>query len=149
MWLTKADHTATPDTTKLSCLCRVHFGGVNWIPDNSRLSPTENLRSEHVNSNYPIHTTTPFVILMTNTWRIKRCIIITTQTRLFCRVWCGGVNWVGPTARQVRSVSALCRSASGGAVRPLDALRHRTHLSVPTATPSFVDNVRVEFAQAL
>jgi len=24
-------HTATPDTTKLSCLCRVRFGGVNWI----------------------------------------------------------------------------------------------------------------------
>ena len=29
----------------------------------------------------------------------------TTQTWLFCRVWCGGVNWVGPTARQVRSAS--------------------------------------------
>jgi len=92
--LTKADRTTMPDTTKLSCLCRVHFGGVNWIPDNSRLSPSENLRSrsEHVNSNYPIHTATPFVILMTNTWRIKRCIIITTQTGLFGRVWCGGVN---------------------------------------------------------
>ena len=37
-------HTATPDTTKLSCLCRVLFGGVNWIPDNSRLSPAENLK---------------------------------------------------------------------------------------------------------
>jgi len=33
----------TPDTTKLSCLCRVRFGGVNWIPaDNPRLSPTGN-----------------------------------------------------------------------------------------------------------
>ena len=54
----------------------------------------------------------------------------TTQTRLFCCVWCGGVNyWVGPTARQVRSVSGLCRSVSGGAVRPPDALRRRTHLS--------------------
>jgi len=32
-----------PDTTKLSCLCRVRFGGVNWIPaDNPRLSPTGN-----------------------------------------------------------------------------------------------------------
>jgi len=29
----------------------------------------------------------------------------------------------------VRSVSGLCRSVSGGAVRPLDALRRRTHLS--------------------
>jgi len=43
-------HTATPDTTKLSCLCRVCFGGVNWIPDNSRLSLTENLKSELVQS---------------------------------------------------------------------------------------------------
>jgi len=53
----------------------------------------------------------------------------TTQTGLFCRVWCDGVNWVGPTARQVRSVSGLCRNVSGGAVRPLDALRHRMHLT--------------------
>ena len=42
----KLIHTATPDTTKLSCLCCVRIGGVNWIPDNSRLSPTENLKSE-------------------------------------------------------------------------------------------------------
>jgi len=45
----KVIHTATPDTTKLSCLYRVRFGGVNWIPGNSRLSPTENLKFEHVN----------------------------------------------------------------------------------------------------
>ena len=53
----------------------------------------------------------------------------TTQTRLFCRVWCGGVYWVGPTAWQVRSVSGLCRSVSGGAMRPPYALGRRTHLS--------------------
>ena len=47
----KLIHTATPDTTKLSCLCLVRLGAVNWIADNSRLSPTENLMSEHVNSN--------------------------------------------------------------------------------------------------
>jgi len=41
----KLIHTATPDTTKLSCLCRVRIGGVNCTPDNSRLSPTENLKS--------------------------------------------------------------------------------------------------------
>jgi len=72
-------HTATPDTTKLSCLCRVRFDGVNWIPpsDNSRLSPTEYLKSEHVNSTCPIRTATPD----------------TTRTGLFCRVWCGGANW--------------------------------------------------------
>ena len=52
-------HTATSDTTELSCLCRVRFGGVNWIPDNSRLSPTVNLKSEHVSSNCPIHAATP------------------------------------------------------------------------------------------
>jgi len=33
----KLIHTAaTPNMTKLSCLCRVRFGGVNWIPDNSK-----------------------------------------------------------------------------------------------------------------
>jgi len=37
----KLIHTTKPDTTKLSCRCRVRFCGVNWIPDNSRLSPTE------------------------------------------------------------------------------------------------------------
>jgi len=50
-------HRHTRNDKKLSCLCRVRFGGVNWIPDNSRLSPTENLKPEHVHS--PIHTTTP------------------------------------------------------------------------------------------
>jgi len=52
----------------------------------------------------------------------------TTQTGLFCRVWFGGVNWVGPTARQVRSALKWSVMA-GGAVRPPDALRRRTHLS--------------------
>jgi len=65
-----------PDTTKLSCLCRVRFGGVNWIPDNSRLSPTENVKPEHVNSSRSIHIATAD----------------TTQTGLSCRVWCCGVN---------------------------------------------------------
>ena len=74
--LLKLIHTATPDTTKLSCLCRVRFDDVNRIPDNSRLSPTDNSKSERVNSNCPIHTATPD----------------TTQTGLFCRAWCGGVN---------------------------------------------------------
>jgi len=35
------------------------LGGVNWILDNSRQSPTENMKSEHVNSNCPIHIATP------------------------------------------------------------------------------------------
>ena len=85
----KLIHTATPDTTKLSGLCRVRFGGVNWLPDNLGLPPTENSKSEHVQSNRPIHTGTPD----------------TTQTGPSCRVWCDGVNWVGLTARQVRSAS--------------------------------------------
>jgi len=57
--LLKLIHTATPDTTKLSCLRRVRFGGVNGIPDDSRLSPTENLKSEHISSSCPFHTATP------------------------------------------------------------------------------------------
>jgi len=51
--LSKLIHIATPDMTKLSCLCRVRFGSACELDshDNSRLSPTENLKSEHVNSN--------------------------------------------------------------------------------------------------
>ena len=79
----------------------------------------EKMWHEHVNSNCPIHSATPD----------------TTQTGLFCLVWYGGVNLVGPTARLVRSVSGLCRSVSGGAVRPPDALRLRTHLSGGQFTP--------------
>jgi len=109
-------HTARHDKTVLSVtLCRVGFGSVNWIHDNSRLSPTENL--ERVNSNCSIHTALPD----------------TTHTRLFCSVWCGDVN--SESARQPDRC-VLCRSVSGGAVRPPDALRHRTHLSGDQFTPS-------------
>ena len=65
------DHShrhAIHDKTVLSVSCTVRFGGVN----NSRLSPTENMKSEHVDSNCPIHTATSD----------------TTQTELFCSVWC-------------------------------------------------------------
>jgi len=71
----KLIHSATPDTTKLSCVCR--FGGVNWIPEDSRLSPTETLKSDHVQSNCPVDTVIPD----------------TTQTGPSCCVWCGGVSW--------------------------------------------------------
>jgi len=40
-FLLKLIHTALQDTTKLTCLCYVRFGGMNWIPNNSRLSPIE------------------------------------------------------------------------------------------------------------
>ena len=80
-----------------------------------------NTVADIVNSNCPIHTATPD----------------TTQTGWFCRVWCGGVNWVGPTVRHGRSVSGLCRSMSGGAVRPPDALRRTTHLSGGQFTPPY------------
>ena len=64
--------TAAPHPRKLSCPCRDRFGGVNWIPDNSGMCrPTENLKSEHVQSNRPIHIGTPD----------------TTQTGPSCRVW--------------------------------------------------------------
>jgi len=43
----KLIHTATPDTTKLSCLCRVRSGGVNWIPDNSRLCRRQKICSRN------------------------------------------------------------------------------------------------------
>ena len=65
-----------------------------------------------------------------------------TKLSCLCRVRFGSVNWVGPTARQVRSVSGLCRSASGGAVRPRSATAGRTptqnalvRRSIHTATP--------------
>jgi len=101
----KPIHSAAPDTTKLSCLCRVRFGGVNWIPDNSRLSHTENVKSEHVQNNRPIHIGRP------------------DATQTVSIVLSGGVNGVGPIARQVRSASQALP------VRPPDALRRRTHWS--------------------
>jgi len=48
--------SARHDETVLSVSRPLRFGGVNWIPDNSRLSPTENLRSEHIQSNRTIYT---------------------------------------------------------------------------------------------
>ena len=47
----------------------------------------------------------------------------TDRTVLSCLVWQRELS------RPVRSVPGLCRSESGDAVRPLDALRRRTHLS--------------------
>jgi len=111
-------HTATPDPTKQSCLRPVCLGGVNWIPDNSRLSPTGSLKSEHANSNCPIHSATPGTI----------------QTGLSCRIWCGGVNRVGPTGRQVRSVSDLRRSASGGRTAAATQASQAARPSRQTAT---------------
>jgi len=64
-------------STTQSCLRRVCLCGVNWILDNSAQSPTENLKSEHVNSNCPIQTDTPD----------------TTQTEQSCRVW--RAVWIG------------------------------------------------------
>jgi len=95
MQLSKANshrHTRY-DKNCLSCLCGVRFGGVNWIPDNSRLSPTENLKSEHVHRNRPIHTGT----------------LDTTQTGPSYRVW--RATWIG---HYTDSNSALKRSASCG-----------------------------------
>ena len=61
----------------------------------------------------------------------------TDKTVLSCLVW----RWEliesarQATAIQVRSVSGLCRSVSGCAVRPPDALRRRTHLPGGQITP--------------
>ena len=100
----KLIHTATTDTSKLSCLCQLRrceldFRQLKTIADI--------LKSEHIQSNHSVHTVTPD----------------TTQTRPSCRVWCGGVNWVGPTS--AFSVG-VCRAAQALSVRPLDALRRRT-----------------------
>ena len=101
--------------TKLSSLRRVRFGGVNWIPDNSRLSSTENLKSEHVQSNRPIHASTPD----------------TTKTGLSCRVWC-------ELSRPDRPTSAfsigVCRGAQTLLVRPPDALVGPTQFILPRQT---------------
>ena len=50
----------------------------------------------------------------------------TTQTGLFYRVWCGGVNWVGPTATQNDAFCVRPRRTRAG-VRPRDTLRRWTH----------------------
>ena len=96
------NHTARRD----SAVCVVS-GGVNWVPDNSRLSPTENVKSENVNSNCPIHAATPD----------------TTQTGLFFVSGAGDVNWIGPT-------SAFCvgmRPAVAPAVNSVGQSRVSVH----------------------
>ena len=90
----KLIHTATTDTTKLSCLCQLRrceldFRQLKTIADI--------LKSEHIQSNRSVHTVTPD----------------TTQTGPSCRVWCelsrpdkcvqrrsvsGGAGAVGATA---------------------------------------------------
>jgi len=59
----------------------------------------------------------------------------TTRTGLFCRVWCGGVNWVGPTARQVRSASECVGRRSATAGRTCRAVGP-THFTPPDSTQS-------------
>ena len=100
--------------TKLSCLRRVRFGGVNWIPYNSRLSSTENLKSEHVQSNRPIHASTPD----------------TTKTGLSCRVWC-------ELSRPDRPTSAFSIGVCRGGADTAGATAGRTCRadSIHTATP--------------
>jgi len=69
----KLIYTATPDATKLSCLCRVRFRGLNWIHDNSRVSSTENLKSEHT------------LAVLSNSHRHAR--YDSDRTVLSCLVW--------------------------------------------------------------
>ena len=70
-------HHHAIDPTKQFCSCRVSFGSVNWILDNSKAVSDRNLKSAHVNSNCTIHTATPD----------------TKQTWLFCRVYCYVCEW--------------------------------------------------------
>jgi len=46
-----------PRQTRRNCLVRVASASVVWtgFPTTQRLSPTENVKSEHVNSNCPVH----------------------------------------------------------------------------------------------
>ena len=117
----KLIHTATPDMTKLSCLCRVRFGDVNRIPDNSRLSPTEILKSEYVNGNCAVHTATPD----------------TTRTGLFCVVSgvCGGVNWALPTTR----AHGPCTSCIGATTaEQLEGTSRRVHVDPLPVSPPLI-----------
>jgi len=71
--LIRCIRSATPDTTKLSCLCRARFGSANCITDNSRLSSTEKLKSEHINSYRPIHTATPDTTVLSYVSGVAPC----------------------------------------------------------------------------
>ena len=107
------NHTATPD----ACLCRVRLGCVNWIPDNSRLSPTENLQHEHVRSNRPHRHTrhdTDRTVLSRLVWRCEpsppdKCV---QHQRRHCR--CD--RWTHSDAERT------CRAASIHTATPLSRL---------------------------
>ena len=92
---------------------------VNWILDNSRLSPTGNLKSEHVNSNCPIRPT-----------HIANARHDEDRTVLSCLVWrCELSRPDSQTgAFCVRSVSECVgrRSATAGRTLPQNALVRRS-----------------------
>ena len=87
-------HTATPDTTKLSCLCRVRFGGVNWISGNSRLNVWT--RSEQSSNSH------------------RHIRHDTNRTVLSCLVW-WWCEFSRSDRRQVRSASECvnCQATAG------------------------------------
>ena len=72
----KLIHTATPDTTKLSCQCRGRFGGVNWITTTQE-SQDYWLTVQTLPDGLEIQFTPPD----------------TTRTGLSCRVWLA--VWIG------------------------------------------------------
>ena len=89
----KAIFTPPRQTRQNSCLCRVHFGGVIWILDNSRLSPTENVKSGRVQSNCPIHTGTPYRLVASGITQtlcaiVPSCVFTQSVARKFVLIVC-------------------------------------------------------------
>ena len=69
-------HTATPDATRQSCLCRVWCAGVNWTIALKVFKLRIFCRRQSPVVWNPVHTAEADA----------------TQTRQFCRVWRGDVN---------------------------------------------------------
>ena len=103
----KLIHTATPDTTKLSCPCRVRFPGVNWIPPTTQDRHRQKIRSLNtLIAIVPFHSVTPD----------------TTQTTLSCRVW--RAVWIGHYIGH-RSSSWKVSTSLGQRTRPVFAPARR------------------------
>jgi len=87
LWLV---HTATPDTTRLSCPCRVRFGGLKWIP-----ATTQDCRRRKILSLNTFGATVQFTSPHQTRHRQDRLVVSGVH---------GGMNWALPFNQIVFSV---------------------------------------------
>jgi len=130
----KFDKYSPADTTKLSCLCRVRFGGVNWIPDSYRLSALRqswsflrnwkrrSLQEVRIIATYAARTVCAAGSIKRLSVRPSvRCLTDSSNSgrRVCCWAPCVGRRYRSMSARRAccgRAAGAMLRAASAGSV---------------------------------